>query len=88
MQDTEFVSPVAAHVIAKCGGYARTAQLVGRTTSWIYRWTYPKSRKGTGGRVPHGDAEILMDAALRGEVDLTPADFFSGYFGEPSTAAR
>ena len=66
----------AQHVINKCGGVARVAALTGRTHSWVYRWTYPKDRNGRGGYVPHEDAEALLAAAQRGEVDLTPADFF------------
>lgn len=66
----------AQHVINKCGGVARVARLTGRSQSWVYKWTYPKDRNGRGGQVPHEDAEALLLAAQRGEVDLTPSDFF------------
>jgi len=71
------ISPVAQRVIVKCGGVAKTAQFCGRTKSWVYKWTYPKDRNGRGGIVPHEDAEKLLAAAARGEVNLSPSDFFS-----------
>jgi hypothetical protein len=76
MQNSNTVSPAAARVIEKCGGVAATARLVGRSKSWVYKWTYPKSRNGRGGVVPHEDAERLLGAAMKGVVPLTPADFF------------
>ena len=66
---------VAEHVIEKCGGAIRVAELTKRTTSWVYKWKYEKPR-GRGGHVPHDDAEKLLLAAKKGIVDLTPADFF------------
>ena len=70
------VSSVAAHVIQKCGGVSAVARLTGRTSSWVYKWTYPKDRNGRDGLVPYEDAERLLAAARRGEVDIAPSDFF------------
>lgn len=67
---------IAARVIEKCGGIKATAELCQRSPNWVRKWTYPKNRNGRGGVVPHDDAQRLLAAALRGEVDLTPADFF------------
>ena len=52
------------------------AKLTNSTRSWVYKWTYPKDRGGRGGYVPHEDAETILEAAKRGEVDVDPADFF------------
>lgn len=68
---------IAQDVIEKVGGVAKVAKICGRTPSWVYKWTYPKNRNGRGGVVPHEDAEALLAAARRGEIDLTPEDFFS-----------
>lgn len=77
MKDTNAkVSPVAKHVITKCGGVRRVTELIGRAQSSIYKWTYPRSQGGLGGLVPSEAQAELMRAARRGEVDLTPADFF------------
>lgn len=70
------LSPVAGHVIAKCGGVAAVAKLTGRSPVSIHKWRYEKARGGTGGLVPSEPAARLMAAARRGEVDLTPSDFF------------
>lgn len=67
---------IAQHVISKVGGVSKVAAICGRTTSWVYKWTYPKERSGRGGVVPHEDAEALLAAARRGEIELSPADFF------------
>lgn len=70
------LSPVASRVIAKCGGVAEVARLTGRKKVSIHKWRHPKSKGGTGGLVPADMQKKLMEAALRGEVDLTTEDFF------------
>lgn len=67
---------IAEQVIAKCGGVAATAEMCGRTHSWVRKWTYPKNRNGRGGVVPHDDATRLLHAAAQLGIPLTPYDFF------------
>jgi hypothetical protein len=67
---------IAARIIDKCGGVAKTADLVGKSESWVHRWTYPKEKGGTGGRVPRTAQEAILAAARQGLVDVQPADFF------------
>lgn len=84
MGSVEPMKSPAQTIIDKVGGVARVAAICGRNASWVYKWTYPKG-SGSGGRggfVPHEDAERLLAAARRGEVDLTPADFFWNTEGE------
>lgn len=76
MSINQQVSPVAARVIARCGGVAAVARLTGRAAVSIHKWRHPKEKGGTGGLIPTEAQVLLMDAASRGEVDLTPADFF------------
>lgn len=66
----------AFRVIQKCGGFAATARIVGKSESWVYRWTYSKDNGGTGGSIPAGAQNALLEAAGRGEIDVHPADFF------------
>lgn len=66
----------AFRVIQKCGGFAETASIVGKSESWVYRWTYAKDNGGTGGSIPKAAQDALLEAASRGEVDIRPADFF------------
>lgn len=70
------LSPVAAHVIKKCGGVRNVAILTNRATVSVHKWRHDKARGGTGGLIPSDAQEMLMCAALRGEIDLTPSDFF------------
>lgn len=67
----------AEHVIEKCGGVAKTAAITGRTISVVYRWTYEKSKGGTGGVIPRDASEKILAASERGEVEVTPQDFYS-----------
>lgn len=67
---------IAQRVIAKCGGVRATAQLTGKTISVVYRWTYDKSKGGTGGLIPADAQQTIMAAAGRGEVPVVPEDFF------------
>lgn len=67
---------IAEQVIEKCGGVANTARLVGRSESWVYRWTYPKDKGGTNGRIPQEAQLKLLEAAQRGECEVAPTDFF------------
>jgi len=66
----------AFRVIQKCGGFSKTATLVGRSESWVYRWTYAKEHGGTGGSVPQSAQAALLEAAAKGRVRIKPADFF------------
>lgn len=70
------VSPVAGRVIEKCGGVKAVAVICDCSVSWVYRWTYPREKSGRGGFVPQRDAEKLLAAARRGEISLSPSDFF------------
>lgn len=68
----------AAHIIDKLGGVAKTAELTKRRKSVVYRWTYPKERGGTDGKIPSDVQQLLWGMSQRGEIDLTPEDFFPG----------
>lgn len=57
------------------GGPARVAEITGADLSRVYRWTYPKSRGGTGGRVPERHEAALLAAAAREGIALTAEDF-------------
>lgn len=74
--DKHKLSPVAKHVIEKCGGVKAAARLSKRTLATVHRWRHERERGGTGGLIPADAQVVLMAAAIRGEVDLQPADFF------------
>lgn len=74
--DRTHVSPIAARIIAKCGGVSRTAKLSERSPVTIHKWRRSKAEGGTGGLIPADAQAKLWAAVTRGEVDLAPADFF------------
>lgn len=70
MRASERLEP-AASVVAKCGGVAATAKIIGRDPSVVRRWML-RPPAGTGGRVPMHHAQKLLPAVPA----LTEADFF------------
>lgn len=58
------------------GGADVVASITGKHVSRVYRWMQPKRKGGTGGVIPHEDAQkLLTDAAERG-LPLAASDFF------------
>lgn len=56
-------------------GVETAARVTGKHISRVYRWTYPASRGGTGGVIPHADALKLLDHARNESLSLSEADF-------------
>lgn len=56
-------------------GVQRAAEVTGKHISRIYRWTYPASKGGTNGIVPHDDAIKLLEYARAEGVPLDETDF-------------
>lgn len=51
--------------------------MLGLDLAWVYRWTYPPERGGTGGTIPAHHHARLMKAARDRGLSLEPADFFA-----------
>jgi hypothetical protein len=66
----------AKRVLEKCGGAPRVAEWLGIDPSRPYRWTYPRSRGGSGGVIPARHHDELLRKAREFGVDLSPSDFF------------
>jgi hypothetical protein len=56
-------------------GVEAAARVTGKHISRVYRWTYPASRGGTGGVIPHAEALKLLDHARASGIEMTEADF-------------
>ena len=56
-------------------GFETAARVTEKHISRIYRWTYPASRGGTGGIIPHADALKLLAHARAEGLALSEADF-------------
>lgn len=66
----------AFSIINKFGGPKVVAKIVGVTPHSVMMWRYPRSKKGTGGAVPHWHQAKLLAAARTHGVDLSPWAFF------------
>lgn len=65
-------------------GVETAAKVTGKHISRVYRWTYPSSRGGTGGIIPHTEALKLLEHARSEQIPLNEADFMRS----PSVAAK
>jgi hypothetical protein len=70
----EQISPVAAHVIAKCGGVKPVAKALKIDVSRVYRFTHATEKGGTGGLIPARHQQILLE---KFKDSIEPADFFA-----------
>ena len=70
----------AHKIISKLGGERAVANVLGLNESGVYRWSYPRERGGTDGRIPARHIPRLLTHANEvGEV-LRLEEFFE----EPS----
>lgn len=67
----------ASSIIKKFNGLKAVAEITGVSPHTVMRWRYPRSKRGTGGVIPHRHASRLLAAAQEMGIDLSPADFFS-----------
>lgn len=64
----------AKRVAEKFGGVATLAQCLGTTRDCVYRWGYPKEKRGSGGNIPsRWHKPILHAAKIRG-IEINPED--------------
>lgn len=66
----------AHKIICKLGGEKAVAELLGLHESGVYRWSYPTSRRGTGGRIPARHIPTLISAAKQRGKRLSLQEFF------------
>lgn len=64
----------AERVYRAFGGPRRVAGALGLTHAAVYRWSYPKDRRGSGGAVPTEWHAPLLEAALQRGIRLERAD--------------
>jgi hypothetical protein len=58
-----FGMTVAERMIKRFGGQKQLADALGVNIVQVYRWTYPKARKGTDGSIPDRHFSKLLTAA-------------------------
>lgn len=64
----------AEKVIEAFGGVRRVATLLDIDRVWVWRWTQPKNKRGTGGKVPASQWQEILRHARDLEIDITLKD--------------
>jgi hypothetical protein len=67
----------ATSIIVKFKGLKAVAEITGVRPHTVMRWRYPRSKRGTGGIIPHRHADRLLAFARENGIELSPADFFN-----------
>ncbi len=75
---------VAQKIIEKFGGHKAVADALGLDITRVYRFTYDKSRGGTGGLIPAPHQQTLLQKAKELGVNITCSDFFQDTKKQPS----
>ncbi|MBL4743639.1 MAG: amino-acid N-acetyltransferase [Cycloclasticus sp.] len=60
----------AHFIISQFGGVKPLASAINKDPATIYRWTYPKSKGGTGGLIPTSALHKISEAARNLHVDI------------------
>lgn len=60
----------AKEVIRLLGGPTAVARVVGIDRSQVHKWTLPRERRGTGGKVPRKRWPALIEYAQRKGIEL------------------
>lgn len=63
----------ASTIIKTLGGHRAVADYCGTAVNAPYRWTYEKTRGGTGGVIPHRYHDTLLEMARELGVSITRA---------------
>jgi hypothetical protein len=67
----------ADRAIKAFGGARKLAAEIGVNPESVYRWSYPRSRRGCGGTIPSEWHRPILEAAERLELRLAPADLIN-----------
>jgi hypothetical protein len=74
------MSNPAEQIIEKLGGFKAVSKYLRVHITRTHRWTYPKERGGTDGRIPPKHQERLMRFGQKIGVQITPDMFFKDYW--------
>lgn len=68
----------AERVIARFGGPATLARILGKDPATVYRWTYSRAKGGTDGLIPSSALRQVLEAARREGIFIGPDDLYPG----------
>jgi hypothetical protein len=84
MPDRKYLDPAHSIILRFAGpdgrlsrGIDAVAAITGADRTRVYRWMRPKEAGGTGGTVPHRQANKLLEFAKRERVPVQAEDFFA-----------
>lgn len=66
----------ARKIISRLGGEKAVASVLGLNESGVYRWSYPRERGGTEGRIPARHIQRLLTHAKEVGEPLLLEEFF------------
>ena len=72
-------------LIAKFGGARALAEAIGRDPASVYRWSHPKSRGGTGGRIPPAAVPNILAAAKERGIAISAEELSGSGGSSPPT---
>ncbi len=70
---------IAQTMIERFGGHEELAAALGVNVVQVYRWTYPKDRKGTDGRIPDRHFKTLLTEAKKRGIKIDPAELVGAH---------
>lgn len=76
------MSSIAENIITKCGGPHKVAEMLGLNVASVHKWKYPTDKGGTGGLIPTGRAQELLERARKAGIEIGPEDFFGASAAE------
>lgn len=71
------VDSAANRVASAFGGYKELARQLGIDYVAVYRWAYPKSKRGTGGNIPYRWHKPILHLAEANKINITSADLIN-----------
>jgi hypothetical protein len=77
----------AASIAVKFRTLKRLAEAAGVSESRACRWRLPKELGGTGGMIPSGRQQRILDWAAENGVPISPEDFFVTHHRSEQRAA-
>ncbi len=66
----------AERIADKFGGPTQLANALGLSPSTVYRWNYPKSKKGSDGIIPTSQLRRVLEAAAARGIVVTAEDLY------------
>lgn len=67
----------AARVIRAFGGARKLAAELGIRPEAVYRWDYPKHKRGCSGTIPSEWHRLILEVAAKRNIALAPVDLIN-----------